>query len=43
MSPLAYWLEEFVGVDWARPAAWGVAIAAVALLAGAAWLVVNGG
>lgn len=43
MAPLAYWLEEFVGVDHARAAAWGVTIAAIALIAGAFWLVVNGG
>lgn len=43
MSAIAYWLEEFVGVDRARAAAWGVTIAAIALLAGASWLVANGG
>lgn len=43
MSFLAYWLEEYVGIDRAIPAAWVVTIAAVALLAGVAWLIVNGG
>lgn len=43
MTVLAYWLEEYVGTDWAMPAAWSVTIATIALLAGAAWLICNGG
>ena len=43
IAGLAYWLEEYVGIDWAVPAAWATIIAAIALLGGVAWLVVNGG
>jgi len=43
MSVLAYWLEEYVGVERAGAAAWGVTIAAIALIAGAGFLIVHGG
>lgn len=40
---IAYWLEQYVGADRAMTAAWMVTIATIMLLAGLAWLIVNGG